>query len=110
MSVSNNELIHAYRHLLRHSLRAVQFSYPARLVIQSQLRRAFRPFPGETKTFEPEAIRRTIWFLKAATAERGLEHKILKNVVKVAWCRENEERVGWKTQLQLREQSEMRKT
>jgi hypothetical protein len=94
--MSNIEILHAYRQLLRHGLHAVQFSLPARFVIQSQLRKAFRPKKGESKTFDPEAIRRTIWFLKAAAAERGLEHKIVKNLVKVAWAREKEGEAQWK--------------
>lgn len=94
--MSNTEILHAYRHLLRHGLRAVQFSVPARFVIQSQLRKAFRPKEGETKTFDPEAVRRTIWFLKAATAERGLEHKIVKNLVRIAWIRGDTRGTSWR--------------
>ncbi|KAB5582374.1 mitochondrial carrier protein [Coniochaeta sp. 2T2.1] len=105
--MSNQEIIHAYRHLLRASLRAVQFSLPARFVVQSQLRRAFRPKPSSSSSpatadqkFDPEAVRRTIWFLNAAAAEKGLEHKIVKNLVKVAWVRNlnSERRVegGWR--------------
>jgi hypothetical protein len=95
--MSQTELIHAYRHLLRHGLHAVQFSLPARFVIQSQLRKAFRVNkPGEVKTFDPEAVRRTIWFLKAAAAERGLEHKIVKNLVRIAWVRDREPMESWK--------------
>lgn len=94
--MSQTDLIHAYRHLLRHGLHAVQFSKPARFVVQSQLRKAFRVRPGESKSFDPEAVRRTVWFLKAAAAERGLEHKIVKNLVRVAWMRERERRESWK--------------
>lgn len=97
--MSQTDLIHAYRHLLRHGLRAVQFSKPARFVVQSQLRKAFRVKPGDAakkSCFDPEAVRRTIWFLKAAAAERGLEHKIVKNLVRVAWTRERERRESWR--------------
>lgn len=107
--MSNTEILHAYRQLLRHGLRAVQFSLPARFVIQSQLRRAFRPKKGETKTFDAEAVRRTIWFLKAAAAERGLEHKIVKNLVKVAWAREREGEASWKQTYQLYESGAAKK-
>jgi len=99
--MSNQEIIHAYRHLLRSGLHAVQFSMPARFVVQSQLRKAFRVRPGESKTFDPEAVRRTIWFLKAAAAERGLEHKIVKNLIRVTWHREREARENWRKTAQI---------
>jgi hypothetical protein len=107
--MSNAEILHAYRHLLRHGLHAVQFSVPARFVIQSQLRRAFRASPRPAReggreakdAFDPEAVRRTIWFLKAAAAEKGLEHRIVKNLVRVAWFREREGKENWKTTAQI---------
>ena len=104
--MSNQEIIHAYRHLLRASLQAVQFSLPARFVVQAQLRRAFRqPTTPEQQKFDPKAVRRTIWFLKAAAAEKGLEHKIVKNLVKVAWNRNlNSERKvegSWKGEIAM---------
>ncbi|KAK0634801.1 hypothetical protein B0T17DRAFT_611758 [Bombardia bombarda] len=93
MSVpANIELIHAYRHLLRWGLRAVQFSKPSRYVIRDQLRDAFRDDitkGGVTAKFDRDGIRRTIWFLKgAAESPRGRwERKILKNLCRVAWER-----------------------
>jgi uncharacterized protein (UPF0335 family) len=92
--MSNVEILHAYRHLLRNGLRAVQFSKPARFVVEEQLRKAFQSTKREA--FDPEAVRRTIWFLKAAAAERGLEHKIVKNMVKVTWRKQKEANTGWK--------------
>ncbi|KAK3683769.1 hypothetical protein B0T22DRAFT_520113 [Podospora appendiculata] len=84
--MSSPELLHAYRRLMRAGLRAVQFSSPSRYAIRGHLRDAFRDKQG---TFDPEGIRRTIWFLNAAAQERGLEHKILKNIVRV-FCSRNQ--------------------
>ncbi|CAK7267378.1 hypothetical protein SEPCBS119000_002516 [Sporothrix epigloea] len=94
--MSNAELVKAYRNLYRSALRAVQFSKPARYVVRDQLRAAFR---GQRTTltsaannegaqpFDPERIRRTVWFLNAAAASRGMEHRILSNLLKTAYWR-----------------------
>ncbi|KAK3951046.1 hypothetical protein QBC32DRAFT_170377 [Pseudoneurospora amorphoporcata] len=78
--MSNQELIHAYRHLLRWSLRAVQFSKPSRFVVRDTLRAAFR---DENGTFEPSRIKSTLWFLESAATYVGVEHKIIKNMAYV---------------------------
>ena len=39
----------------------------------------------EIPQLDPEAVRRTLWFLKAAAEERGLEHRIVKNILRVRW-------------------------
>ncbi|KAK3989806.1 hypothetical protein QBC44DRAFT_78002 [Cladorrhinum sp. PSN332] len=97
--MSSSELLTAYRKLLRSGLRAVQFSKPSRYIIRDQLRDGFR----DTKnTFEPERIRRTIWFFNAAAADRGMEHKILKNLCRVRFERVREMSRGtWKTKVKL---------
>lgn len=77
--MSREEIIHAYRHLYRGLLHAVQFATKGRFVARDQLRQAFR---DENATFDREAVKRTIWFVQAAARERGLEHKILKNLLK----------------------------
>ncbi|KAK4228506.1 hypothetical protein QBC38DRAFT_475037 [Podospora fimiseda] len=101
MSHSSAELITAYRKLLRAGLRAVQFSKPSRYIIRDQLREGFRDTSGKS-TFEPERIRRTIWFLNAAAEERGMEHKILKNLCRVKFEREREvNKVTWKTKIKM---------
>ncbi|CAK7209196.1 hypothetical protein SBRCBS47491_000359 [Sporothrix bragantina] len=94
--MSNTELVKAYRSLYRSALRAVQFSKPARYVVRDQLRAAFR---GQRTTltsaannegaqpFDPERIRRTVWFLNAAAASRGIEHRVLSNLLKTAYWR-----------------------
>lgn len=57
--------------------------------------------------FEPERIRRTIWFFNAAAQERGLEHKILKNLCKVQFERNRELTKGnWKTKIKLLQDEE----
>jgi hypothetical protein len=84
--MSNEAIIHAYRHLYRHSLRAVQFSKPARYTLRDRLRLAFRK--GSTADFEPRRIANTLEFLHYATRENGLEHKIVKNLLFVWWIQE----------------------
>jgi hypothetical protein len=92
--MSKLELLHAYRKLLRASLRAVQFSQPSRSTVIEQLRTGFRDPNG---TLDAERVRRTVWFLNAAAQERGLEHKILKNLCRVHWERMREARkTPWK--------------
>ncbi|KAF5663428.1 complex 1 protein [Fusarium heterosporum] len=78
------EVIHAYRNLYRNLLKAVQYTVPARFVARDQIRRAFRE-PGAT--YDERGIKRTIWFFKAAAKEKGMEHKILKNLVRVQQMR-----------------------
>jgi hypothetical protein len=78
------QVIHAYRHLYRHGLRAVQFSKPARYVLRDRLRVAFRE---ETAQLDPTGIENTIQFFEAAQRSRGLEHKVLKNLLFVAFHR-----------------------
>jgi len=88
MSNKQQEIIHAYRHLLRWGTRAVQYAKPARFTVRDQLREGFR-FPNLDKDlgnteFDAQRIKQTVWFLKAAASERGLEHTIVKNLVAVA--------------------------
>lgn len=77
---SKLDITHAYRHLYRGLLRAVQYSAPARYVARDQLRAAFRE---RNAALDHEGVKRTVWFLEAAAKERGLEHKILKNLIRV---------------------------
>ncbi|KAL1901465.1 hypothetical protein Sste5346_001872 [Sporothrix stenoceras] len=97
--MSSAEIIQAYRHVYRAALRAVQYSKPARYTVRDQLRAAFR---GErtmltstannegAQPFDAEAIRRTVWFLNSAAEHRGIEHKIVQNLVKTAYWRRRE--------------------
>lgn len=90
-TMSRNEVLHAYRHLYRHGLRAVQFSKPARYTLRDRLRLAFRK--GTPADLNIHKISNTIEFLHYATIENGLEHKILKNLLFV-W--RNQDRGGYK--------------
>ncbi|EFQ33416.1 hypothetical protein CGRA01v4_00863 [Colletotrichum graminicola] len=90
-SVHHVEKIHAYRHLYRELLRAVQFASPYRYVVRDQLRAAFRE---KEASWDKEEYKRTMWFLQAAAREAGLEHKILKNLIRVA--HERQRLAPWK--------------
>lgn len=85
MALVNLEVPTAYRFLYRKFLKAVQYSKPARLVVRDQLRVAFREKGAK---FDAEGVRRTGWFLDAAAVDRGMEHKILKNLIRVRLIRE----------------------
>ena len=74
-----SEIVLAYRHLYRHGLRAVQFSKPARYTLRDRLRTAFRK--GSPRDFNQRKIDSTIEFLRGATRETGLEHRIVKNLI-----------------------------
>lgn len=91
--MTNLEVVHAYRSLLRAGLRAVQFSKPARFVVRDQLRDGFRE---RGATLDGERVRRTVLFLGAAAREAGLEHRILKNLVRVEGERRRA-RLPWQT-------------
>ncbi|KAN0112974.1 DUF1763 domain containing protein [Hyaloscypha variabilis] len=80
---SPQEVTHAYRHLYRGLLRAVQFSKPARYVARDQLRRAFRT--EHPSSFNQEKIDRTVEFLGFAAKEAGLEHRIVRNLLHTAY-------------------------
>ncbi|KAI9049898.1 hypothetical protein LZ554_006046 [Drepanopeziza brunnea f. sp. 'monogermtubi'] len=78
------EIIHAYRHLYRGLLHAVQYSKPARYLARDQLRIAFRK--DDPSTFNKAKVHRTIEFLKYAAQERGLEHRIVKSLLHTKYC------------------------
>ncbi len=102
--MSTQELTHAYRRLLRAGLRAVQFSQPSKSTITRLLREGFRDPKG---TFEPRAVRQTVYFLNGAAAKRGLEHRILKNLCRVHWDRMREKsKTPWKVTLRNAEARE----
>ncbi|KAF2796269.1 DUF1763-domain-containing protein [Melanomma pulvis-pyrius CBS 109.77] len=106
--MSRDEILHAYRHLYRHGLRAVQFSKPARYTLRDRLRLAFRK--GTPADLNTHKIGNTIEFLHYATVENGLEHKILKNLLFV-W--RNQDRGGYKrvkTQKFSRDETEIKVT
>jgi hypothetical protein len=88
MPMSNptpQEVVHAYRHLYRGLLHAVQFSMPARFTARDQLRDAFRK--EDPSTFNKDKIARTVEFLKLAAQETGLEHRLVKNLLRTNYER-----------------------
>jgi hypothetical protein len=85
--MSQQEIVHAYRHLFRHGLRAIQFSKPARFILRDRIRLAFRR--GAASDFDAQKIQNTLEFLQYATKENGLEHKIVKNLLFVWWGQKN---------------------
>ncbi|KAI1418094.1 DUF1763-domain-containing protein [Hypoxylon sp. FL1857] len=87
------KVIHAYRHLYRGLLHAIQFSRPALYIVRDQLRKAFRE---ERAKLDPRSIARTLRFLEAATRARGLEHRILKNLLLTAYFRHEASRHSWR--------------
>jgi len=84
--MANEAVIHAYRHLYRHGLRAVQFSKPARYTLRDRLRLAFRK--SHAADLEPKRVENTLEFLQYATKENGLEHRIVKTLLHVWWVQE----------------------
>ncbi|KAF1955984.1 DUF1763-domain-containing protein [Byssothecium circinans] len=81
--MSTQEIVHAYRHLYRQGLRAVQFSKPARYTLRDRLRLAFRKNPPVN--YSSQRIQNTLEFLQYATTQNGLEHKIVKNLLFIWW-------------------------
>ena len=73
----------AYRHIYKHLLRAVQYSKPARFVVQERVRSAFRT--SDAGEYDAVRTARTLEFLDGAAKVRGLEHRILKNLMHVWW-------------------------
>ena len=78
------KVVHAYRHLYRACMHAVQFSKPARFVARDKLRAAFRE---KGARLDERGANRTLRFLEAAARERGPEHKVLKNLLLTTYFR-----------------------
>ena len=85
-SPSGETILTAYRHLFKRSLRAVQYSKPARFVVRDRMRKAFRDSPVDA--FDAQRVAKTLEFLSGAAKTKGLEHKIVKNLMHVWWERE----------------------
>jgi len=82
-AATDKEILLAYRHLYKHLLRAVQYSKPARFTARDRMRDAFRKSPRET--FDAASVARTVEFFDGAAKARGLEHRIVKNLMHVWW-------------------------
>jgi hypothetical protein len=97
MSMSSRPVLHAYRHVLRHGLRAIKFSKPARYTLRDRLRLAFRKSPASD--FDPVKIETTLEFLRYAEEFNGLEHDIVKGVLRVWWDQDLGGRSKYKTKV-----------
>jgi hypothetical protein len=84
-SQSSTEIVSAYRALLRTSYRAVRYARPARNILRDRMRRAFRESLPED--FEAQRIRNTVQFFERAGRDTGMEHKVLKSLIK-SWSGE----------------------
>ena len=79
MSVSGPEIVRSYRQLYRYGLHAVQYSAPARYTLKILLENAYRT--GNAADYDAKKINNTLTFLEGAAKEKGLEHKIVKNLL-----------------------------
>ena len=79
MAVNSQEIVRSYRHLYRHAMYAVQYAAPARYTLKILLENAYRT--GNAAHYDAEKINNTLTFLHGAAKEKGLEHKILKNLL-----------------------------
>ncbi|PSR82230.1 hypothetical protein BD289DRAFT_334583, partial [Coniella lustricola] len=90
--MSNQQVIQAYRHIYRATLRAVCYAQPATTIARRQLREAFRAPDAQ---YDEKAIKRTERFLRNASKCTGIEHKIVKNMLFIKY---------WKDQTDYQEQ------
>ncbi|KAH6614075.1 hypothetical protein C7974DRAFT_368165 [Boeremia exigua] len=104
----NTAIVHAYRHILRNSLRAIQFSRPARFTLLDRVRAAFRK--GAVADYDEQKIANTVEFLRYAAKQNGLEHKIIKNLMYVWWQQDRGGRTRGKTKSRFRDHLEIRTT
>ena len=91
MDAERQAIVSAYRTLYRTGLHAVQYAKPQRYVLKKILEGAFRKSPASD--FDRLRIGNTVLFLENASRARGLEHKILKNLMHVRW---------WEQQMETR--------
>jgi hypothetical protein len=76
--VDRRAVVHAYRHLYRQGLKAIQYSTPGRYMVLKTLRTSYR---SRSEQFEPAKIAKTLQFLERASEVSGMEHKILRNIL-----------------------------
>ncbi|OGE47851.1 hypothetical protein PENARI_c035G07293 [Penicillium arizonense] len=76
--VDRRAVVHAYRHLYRQGLKAIQYSTPGRYMVLKTLRKSYR---SPSEQFDPAKIAKTLQFLERATEVAGMEHKILRNIL-----------------------------
>lgn len=90
MSSTRKDYIYAYRGLYRALLHAVQYAKPARYMGRNMLRREFRR--GDPASFNQARIDNTLEFLRLAAKDKGFEHKLVKNLLRVQY----ERSIHWK--------------
>lgn len=81
----HQNIVTAYRHLWRKSLQTIRYSEPARSHLRDILRTSFRE--SQVTAYQPQQILRTIRFLDRARQYRGIEHRIVKNILIVRYWR-----------------------
>ena len=75
------EIILAYRHTYKALLRAVQYSIPSRHTARDRVRHAFRT--SKPEDYDRIKLGRTLELLDNAAKARGIEHRIVKNLMHV---------------------------
>ncbi|GKZ82552.1 hypothetical protein AnigIFM56816_007373 [Aspergillus niger] len=93
--VDQKTVVHAYRHLYRQGLKAINYSTPARHVLRHSLRSAFRSSSPEE--LNPRRIANTLQFLQRAADVAGLEHKIVKNLMMMKYWEQPQVRKDHRT-------------
>lgn len=100
MTASHRQIVSSYRDLYRHGLRAVQYSSPARYTVTALLENAYRT--ATVADFDARKVDNTLTFLHGAAKEKGLEHKLLKNLLHTWWWENNHKKqyreYAWKPQ------------
>jgi hypothetical protein len=81
-------VVSAYRSLYKAGLKAIRKSVSASFALRSLLRRSFRE--EAAATYSEERVRNTLAFLENASRYRGVEHKVVKNILHVRYWRERE--------------------
>ena len=94
MTGTHQQIVTSYRNLYRHALRAVQYSSPARFTVRALLRNAYRT--GKPTDYDDDKINNTITFLQGAATEKGLEHRIVKNLLLTWWWEIYRTRRHWR--------------
>lgn len=79
MVASSQEIVRSYRQLYRRGLHAVKYAAPGRYTLKILLENEYRT--GNAADFDAQKINNTLTFLEGAAKDKGLEHKIVKNLL-----------------------------
>lgn len=79
MSINTREIVRSYRSIYREALHATQYSAPARGTLRRVLNNAYRL--NKASDYDPYRVKNTVAFLRCATQEKGLEHRMLKSLL-----------------------------